>query len=132
MSHRLEHLGGDDDGAGKPDALLDDALLEVRHVFNRHADTEVTAGHHDGVRFFNDFNQGVDGFGRFDLRHNHHVVAGQRTTDRGHVGSGPNEGNGENFELLGTEGFNAFTVVGRREAIVDERTRQRKTGFAHH
>ena len=86
MGHGLEHLGGHNDGAGKTDALLDDALLEVRHVFNGHAHTEVTTGHHQGVGLFDDLNQGVDGFGRFDLGHNHHVVTLQCLADRGHVG----------------------------------------------
>ena len=48
--HRLEHLGGDDDGLGVAAGLVDDQLLEDRDVLERALDAQVAARDHDRRR----------------------------------------------------------------------------------
>src|SRR5205814_699794 len=49
LDHRVEHLGGDDDGFGVLPAELDGLLLDQRHLFERELDAEVAAGDHQAV-----------------------------------------------------------------------------------
>ncbi len=47
--HAFEHVGGDDHGAAKMDALFDDPALDDREFLHLAFDAEVATGHHDGI-----------------------------------------------------------------------------------
>lgn len=49
-SHRLEHLGGDDDGLSNDVALGNHHLLSKEDLAGRDLDAEVTTGDHDTIR----------------------------------------------------------------------------------
>ena len=57
LDHGLQHLCGGDSRASPGNAAPDDVLLEVRQVFDRELDAQVTPRHHDGVGLRDD---GVD------------------------------------------------------------------------
>ena len=65
--HRLEHLGGDDDGLGVAASGLDDLLLQHRDVLERHLDAQVTARHHDAVERGDDLVDVLDRLRLLDL-----------------------------------------------------------------
>jgi hypothetical protein len=52
--HRVEHLGGHDDGLGRLPAQPDGALLHHRNLFEGHLHTEVTTRNHQAVEGFDD------------------------------------------------------------------------------
>lgn len=67
VDHRVEHLGGDDDGFGVALGEFDGALLDDGDLFEGHFDAEVAAGDHDAVEGGDDVVDVVDGLGLFDL-----------------------------------------------------------------
>ena len=68
LDHRLEHLGGDDDGLGAAPGDLAGALLDERHLLERHLDAEVAAGDHDAVEGADDLVEVLDRLRLLDLR----------------------------------------------------------------
>ena len=80
--HRLEHLGGHDDGLGVLARDLDGTLLDQRHLLQRQLHAEVAPGHHDGVECQDDGLEILDGFrllelgddGNVDAHLVHHLV----------------------------------------------------------
>ena len=67
--HRFEHLGRDDHGLAEPAGGADDALLDARHLLQRHLDAEIAAGHHHGVGDLHDLVEARDRLGLLELRH---------------------------------------------------------------
>lgn len=67
VDHRVEHLGGDDDGLGVALGELDGSLLDDRDLFQGHFDAEVAAGDHDAVEGGDDVVDVFDCLGLFDL-----------------------------------------------------------------
>ena len=68
-------------------------LLDYRNFFGRHFDPEIAAGHHDSVRFFEDFFEMVDGLRLFELGDDGDVTsaAGNDLLDHADVGGGAHE-----------------------------------------
>ncbi len=67
VDHRVEHLRGGDHGRARRVTPADDALLNDRDFFERHLDTEVTAGDHHAVGCLDDLFEVLDGTGAFNL-----------------------------------------------------------------
>lgn len=67
VDHRVEHLGGDDDGFGVALGEFDGSLLDDGDLFEGHFDAEVAAGDHDAVEGGDDFVDVLDGLRFFDL-----------------------------------------------------------------
>lgn len=67
VDHRVEHLGGDDDGLGVALGEFDGSLLDDGDLFEGHFDAEVAAGDHDAVEGGDDVVDVFDGLGLFDL-----------------------------------------------------------------
>ena len=65
--HALEHVGGDDDGTAKLDALLDDAALDDREFLHLAFDAEIAPGDHDRVGGADDVLDIADSILVFDL-----------------------------------------------------------------
>ena len=65
--HRLQHLGRHDDRLGVAPGLVDDPLLQERHVLERALDAEVAAGDHDAVEGLDDLVEVVDRLRLLDL-----------------------------------------------------------------
>lgn len=68
LDHRIEHLRGDDDGALRADALLDDAPLRVGDRLGGELHTQVAARHHDAVGGLDDLVDVVQPLLVLDLR----------------------------------------------------------------
>ena len=67
LDHRLQHLGGDDDGFRVLPCHLDRALLHQRHLFERQLHAEVAARDHDRVERQHDRLEIVDRLGLLEL-----------------------------------------------------------------
>ena len=65
--HRLEHLGRDDHRLGVAAGLLDDPLLQERHVLERALHAEVAARDHEAVEGLDDLVEVVDRLRLLDL-----------------------------------------------------------------
>ena len=75
LDHRLQHLGGDDDGFGVLPCHLDGALLHQRHFFQGQLDAEVAARDHDRIERQHDGLEVVDGLGLLQLGDDGHAPA---------------------------------------------------------
>src|SRR5580765_7674120 len=60
FDHRLEHLGGGDDGLAPGGGATNDVLLNDGNFLGGHLDPEVAAGHHDSVGYFENFFEMID------------------------------------------------------------------------
>ena len=100
LDHRLEHLGGDDDGLGLAAGELDGALLHERHVLERHLDAEVAAGDHDAVEGRDDALEVVDRLRLLDLGDDGHARAElvHDRVDVGDVVGRAHEGQGDHVD----------------------------------
>ena len=67
VDHRLQHLGGHDDRLGVAAGLVDDLLLQERHVLERALHAEVAAGDHEAVEGLDDLVEVVDRLRLLDL-----------------------------------------------------------------
>ena len=73
--HALEHMGGDDDGFHRGDALLDDSPLNNGEFLVGAFDAEIAASDHDGIGGGDDAEDIFDGELVFDLGDNFHLRA---------------------------------------------------------
>ena len=76
--HRLQHLGGGDDGPGVAHPGADDPLLVVGDVLQGAADAEVAPGDHHAVGRGDHLVEGVDRLLGLDLGHEHGPVGADR------------------------------------------------------
>ena len=68
MDHRLEHLRGGDHRLRALEGMVDDPLLEERHLGRADLDAEVTPGDHHAVRLLEDRVERRNRLGLLDLR----------------------------------------------------------------
>ena len=73
--HALEHMGGDDDGFHRGDALLDDSPLNNGEFLVGAFDAEIAASDHDGIGGGDDAEDIFDGELVFDLGDDFHLGA---------------------------------------------------------
>ena len=66
--HRVEHLRRGDRRARERAGQREQALLDHRHLLDRHLDAEVAAGDHHAVGRADDLLRALDGLGLLDLR----------------------------------------------------------------
>ncbi len=75
--HRFEHLGGDDHRLAGAAAGTGDLLLDAGHALERHLDTKVAAGNHEGVAVLDDRRQAFDRLRLLDLGEDAGAAAGE-------------------------------------------------------
>src|SRR3954453_20393121 len=73
--HRFEHLGRDHHRLAEAARGAGDALLQARHLLERHLDAEVAAGDHDGVVGVEDVVEPADRLRLLELRHDERAPA---------------------------------------------------------
>ena len=74
--HRFEHLRRDDDRLAEPARGAGDALLQARHLLERHFDAEIAARHHQRVGDLDDLVETGDRLRLLDLGHDQRARAG--------------------------------------------------------
>src|SRR5215813_9751537 len=67
--HRLEHLGGNDDGNRACARLAGDLLLDAWYALERQLQSEIPASDHDGVTCRKNVVDVVNGLRAFELGH---------------------------------------------------------------
>ena len=129
--HRIEHLGGHDDGLSCLTAHLDRPLLNERDHLQRQLHPKITAGHHDTIERFDDFREIVDGLRLLDLGQDRdtdslllhdrvHIIDIACISDerkRDHVGADPKPP-AQVFNILFRHRRNAHGDTGQVEALV--------------
>src|SRR6185503_2001859 len=95
--HRLEHLGGQDDGDAAGTRPARDVFLGARHRFLRHLETQIAASHHDRIAHTEDLVEVLERFRPRQLRHDRRVVAVRGAGQHPHspqIGGGLDEAQG--------------------------------------
>ncbi len=113
LDHGLEHLGGGDDGFAVLGGAADDVLLDGGDLFGRDFDAEISAGDHDGVGYFEDGVEVLDGLGLFELGDDPGVgvEGGEAAFDVADVVGGADEGDGDGVDALADGEDEVFLVL---------------------
>ncbi len=103
LTHRLEHLGGDDHRDAERAGPARDLLLHPRHAFERQLEPEIAARHHHRVGLAQDLLDVRDRFRPFQLGYERDVRGAgvaQRLARLAHVGGGLHEAQGDEIDAL--------------------------------
>src|SRR6266567_1541810 len=113
LDHGLEHLGRRDDGSAVFGGAADDVRLDSRDLLGRDFDTEIAAGDHDGVGYFEDAVEVLDGLGLFELGDDPGVglEGGEAVLDVADVVGGADEGYGYGVDALSDGEDEVFLVL---------------------
>ena len=121
VDHRLEHLGGGDDGLAVLGGAADDVLLDGGDFFGRDFDAEIAAGDHDAVGDFEDGVEVLDGLGLFEFGDDPCVgfEGGEAVLDVADVVGGADEGDGDGVDALADGEDEVFFVLLGERGDVD-------------
>ena len=101
--HGIEHLRRGDDRFGRHVALVDELLLEHRHLFHIDFHAQIAARDHDAVGNLEDFVEVVHAHAVFDLGEDLHMAAavvGAELAEGQHVAGAADEGRGDQVDAL--------------------------------
>src|SRR5437879_3591994 len=114
FDHRLEHLGGGDDGLAPGGGATDHVLLYHRDFFGRHFDAEIAAGDHDSVGGFEDFFQMIDGLRLFEFGNDRDIalVRGDDSLDGRDIGGGADEGESDGIDSVPEAKLQVLAIFG--------------------
>ena len=115
FDHRLEHLGGGDDGLAPGGGAANDVLLNDRNFLRRHFDAEIAAGDHDSVGHFENFFEVIDGLRLFEFGDDGDIalVRGDNLLDHADVGGGADEGQGDGIDAVLEAEFEILAIFFR-------------------
>src|SRR5829696_8128852 len=108
--HRFEHLGRDHHRLAEASRGAGDALLQARHLPERHLDPEVAAGDHHGVRRVEDVVEAADRLRLLELRHDERAPARHLAPLR-HVLRPLHEGHADPVDAGVDRGFEVGAVL---------------------
>ena len=88
LHHGIEHLRRRDNDLSCPADLLDNHFLDDRNILERNLHAHIAAGHHDAVRYADDFVNVLHALHILDLRDNVNTLAAlflKDLADREHI-----------------------------------------------